>query len=265
MPKIVPLATRALGAEPGEPDLAALSGWVADHRGTAADLHAYRLDVSLAPELAAGIMFPCAGGLFCCERIRESLIGLNTGRDTAVEEIHVDASALIEDATLLAAQKREVWCALPAPHSLGITDTYYGDDDEWCDAITAAYRTIMRAMRDAGIGGHVLICDTVDEQEVSLLAGKKVLFYAPASDHNDLVPLMEYQREIAVSTMMLGKAIDLANEYEVHRWIIMDPDREGIRLALSHFDPDQVMAGGYCSDNCDTYWKKLVNHAVYVK
>lgn len=49
MPKIVPLATRALGGEPGIPDLATLAAWVADHRGTAADLTAYRLDVSLAP------------------------------------------------------------------------------------------------------------------------------------------------------------------------------------------------------------------------
>ena len=265
MPKIVPLATRALGGEPGIPDFATLAAWVADHRGTVADLTAYRLDVSLAPELSAGIIFPCAGGLFCRDRIRESLAGLNPDRDMVVGDIHVDAGALIEDATLLAAQKREVWCALPAPHTLVIRDRYYGDENEWCDAIIAAYRTLMRAMRDAGIGGHVLIGDTVDEREISTLAGKKVFFFAPAPAQTDLVLLMEYQRQVAVSTTMLERAIELANEYEVHHWIIMDPDKEGIQLILSHFDPDQVIAGGYCTDEDDTYWKKLVDRAVYVK
>ena len=33
MTKIVPLPTRAFGAEPGTPDVAALAGWVAEHRG----------------------------------------------------------------------------------------------------------------------------------------------------------------------------------------------------------------------------------------
>ena len=31
------------------------------------------------------------------------------------------------------------------------------------------------------------------------------------------------------------------------------------------FYPDQVTAGGYCTDACDTYWKKLVESAVYMK
>ncbi len=38
------------------PDVAALAGWVAGHRGIAADLHAYRLDRSLEPQIAAGII-----------------------------------------------------------------------------------------------------------------------------------------------------------------------------------------------------------------
>jgi hypothetical protein len=265
MPKVVPLATRALGAEPGVPDLAALTSWVAEHRGTAADLHAYRLDASLTPQLSAGITFPCAGGLFCRDRIRESLTGLNTARDRVTGDIHVDTGALAGDAGLLATLRKECWCALPAPRSLEITDEYYRDEGEWCDAITPAYRTLMRAMRDAGIGGHVLICKTADEQEISLLAGKKVLFFAPAPRQRDLEILMEHQRQVAVSTTMLETAIDLANRYEINRWIVMDPDEGGIRLALSHVDPDQVIAGGYCTDECDSYWKRLTEHSVYMK
>ena len=264
MPKVVPLPTRALGAEPGAPDPAALATWVADHRGAKADLHAYQLDCSLAPQLASGITFPCAGGLFCQDRIRECLIGLNAEMDAAVEEIHVETRALAEDAARLAAEKKGIWCALPAPSSLGIADRYYRDNEEWCAAMTNAYRTMMRAMRDAGVGGHVLICTTVDDQEVASLAGKKAFFFAPEPRGTTLETLMEYQREIAVSPKMLETAIDLANQYEVNRWIIVDPDKEAIRLALSHADADQVTGGGYCTEECGSYWEQIVKKAAYI-
>jgi len=265
MTKIVPLPTRAFGAEPGTPDVAALAGWVAEHRGTAVDLHAFRLDASLAPQIDSGIMFPCAGGLFCRDRILKSFAGLNDERNSVIGELDVDPGALIEDALMSAAQKKDVWCAFPAPHTLGITHRYYGDDDEWYDAITGAYRTLMRAMRDAGIGGHVIICDRVEETEISILSGKKIFFFAPAPDQEDLVTLMEYQQQVAAGNNMLETVFDLANEYDIHRFIMMDPDETGIRLALSHLDPDQVTAGGYCTDACDTYWKRLVESAVYMK
>jgi hypothetical protein len=265
MQKVVPLTTRALGAEPGTPDLARLTGWVAEHRGTAADLHAYRLDESLAPQISSGIIYPCAGGLFCRDRVRESLTGLNMTRDRAIGDIHVDTGTLADDATLISSLKKECWCALPTPLSLGITDEYYRDKEEWCDAITTAYRSLMRAMRDAGIGGHVLIGETSDELEISLLAGKKVFFFVPDPQPKDLETLMEHQRQVAINTRMLESAIILANEYAVNQWIVMDPDERGIRMALSHFDPDQVIAGGYCTNECNSYWERLTNHSVYRK
>jgi len=265
MPKEIPLTTRALGTEPGKPDLSSLSKWISKHRGIQADLMAYRLDASLAPELAAGISFPCAGGLFYHERIRECLTGLNNKQDTAIGEIQVDSAVLISDSILVTSQKNEVWCAFPAPHALGITDKYYGDDDEWYEAVTGAYRIMMRTMRDAGIGGHVLIDNTLDEREISALAGKKVFFFSPSPGKKDLALLMEYQRQIAVGNRMLDSAIDLANGYEINRWIVLNPDKEGIRFILSHCDPDQVVAGGYCTVESGTYWKNLVDSAVYIK
>jgi len=263
MPKIVPLPTRALGAEPGIPDRAALAGWIAERRGKAADLHTYRFDISLVPELAAGITYPCAGGLFLRERICGSLTGLNPARDTVTGDLHADTGFLTQDARLLVAERKEVWCALPAPLTLGVTDRYYGDNDEWCEAITSAYRTLMRAMRDEGIGGHVLICNRVDEQEISRLVGKKVFFFVPEPGQPDLALLMEYQRQAAIRPALLDTAMNLANQYEVHRWIVVDPDEEGIRRVLLQADPDQVMAGGYCTAGCETYWHDLVQGAVF--
>ena len=263
MAKIVPLETRAFGAEPGVPDVAALADWVARHRGVAADLHAYRLDRSLEPQLTAGITRPCAGGLFCRDRVRGSLCGLCG--DTVTTEIGVETGTIREDAGLITAQKKGAWCAIPAPHELGIADRYYNDEDEWNDALAGAYRTIMRAMRDAGIGGHVILCGKMNEAEISLLARDNVFFFPTAPDEESLRILMEHQRRVAVNKKMLEILFDLSNEYDLHQLVVMDPDDEAIRLALSHLDPDQIMAGGYCTDTSDTYWGKLVETAVYRK
>jgi len=267
MAKIVPLPTRAFGAEPGQPDVPALAGWIADHRGTAADLLAYLLDRSLAPQLEAGITDPCAGGLFCRDRVLGQLTGLNKKQDTATGEIDTEGTALAEDAAMLAAQKKNVWCALPAPHTLGITDAYYDDEGEWGEALADAYRRIMRDMRDAGIGGHVLVCKQADEEEIAALARPNVFFFVPGATKVDLGTLMECQRVVAVTPARLSDVFDLANEYELHRLIVTDPDNDAIRQALSHLDPDQVTVGGYCTDaeDPDAYWAALVKSAVYHK
>lgn len=263
MAKTIPLETRGFGAEPGMPDVAALAGWVAGHRGIAADLYAYQLDRSLEPQIVAGIIRPCAGGLFYRDRVRGSLCGIC--ENIVTDEIGAETGTVSEDAGFITAQKKGAWCAIPAPHELGIADRYYCDEDEWNDALAGAYRTIMRAMRDAGIGGHVLLCGMMNEADISLLARDNVFFFPTAPDEVSLRILMEHQRRVAVNKKMLETVFDLANEYDLHQLIVMDPDEEAIRLALSHLDPDQVMAGGYCTDACDTYWGKLMERAVYRK
>ena len=76
MGKRVNLSTRAFGAEPGVPDVITLASWVAEHRGMTADILTYHLDQSLAPQIAAGITMPCAGGRFYADRILSCLLGI---------------------------------------------------------------------------------------------------------------------------------------------------------------------------------------------
>jgi hypothetical protein len=123
----------------------------------------------------------------------------------------------------------------------------------------------MRAMRDAGIAGHVLICERAEEQEIAALARQNVFFFPPTPDRTALATLMEHQRQIAAGRKQLATVFDLANEYKLHHLIIMDPDAEAIRLALSHLDPDHVSAGGYCTGKGDAYWRTLVDAAWYTK
>jgi len=257
------LPTRAFGAEPGVPDVADLAQWIAEHRGTTADITTYRLFQSFAPQLSAGIGHPCAGGKFCADHIRSSLLGVVSG--CATDEIAVHAEALKEDAAGIVVQKRNSWCALPAPHMLGLTDGYYHDDEEWSDAITGAYGSIMRVMRDIGIAGHVLICDKVVVTEITALARQNVFFFQPDADRKSLECLMERQRQIAVHPKQLETVFNLMNEYDLRKIIIVDADAEAITHALSHLDPDQVSVGGYCLDEREDYWKNLVDAAVYTR
>jgi hypothetical protein len=255
------LPTRAFGTEPEVPDIPVLAEWVAKNLGKSGDLISFYLDQSLSVQLSFEITIPCAGGLFYKDRIMDSLAGID--RKTAVDEIAIKTEAVAKDARGIVSQKKNVWCALPAPHALGITDSYYHDEDEWHNAIAGAYRTLMRSMRDGGIGGHVLICDTIDERELSALARQKVVFFARDPDREGLAALMEYQRQVAVDRHHLAMAFDLAHEYEINTLIILDPDTESIALALAEFDPDHLMAGGYCTGDGEGYWNKLVASAGY--
>ena len=78
---------------------------------------------------------------------------------------------------------------MPAPHLLGIMDTYYDDKEEWNYAISGTYRTLMRSMRDVGISGYVLICDTLHEPEIEALVRQNVFFFPLKPDRQTLYAL----------------------------------------------------------------------------
>lgn len=255
------LATRAFGAEPGLPDVTGLADWIAEHRGRTADIITYRLDRSLAPQVPAGIGLSCAGGAFYGDRIRQCLAGVTGNR--AVGELHAETAAIVEDAAGIVVQAKGAWCAMPAPRELGITDTHYDDADEWSAAICEAYRHIMRTMRDTGVTGHVLIADRMDDTELSLLYRQKVFFFSPAPDRGSLEILLEHQRQVAAGKEQLEILFDLTTEYTLRRLFIVDPDPASIRLALSHLDPDQVVAAGYNAAGAEEYWKDIVSRAEY--
>jgi len=261
MAKRLLLATRALGGEPGLPEVQELADWIAEHRGRMADIVTYLLERSLAPQISAGIGTPCAGGRFYARRLLSVIDGVEEGR--AVREIHADLPEIVEDAAGIVVQRKGAWCALPAPHALGIHDDFYQDPDEWNDAICGVYRTILRSMRDTGVFGHVLICDRADADELAALARQKVFFFQPGADREGLGGLLEYQPQVAVEKKSLGLVPGLKEEYTVKRLCILDPDPAAIRLALAHFDPEQVIVAGYRTGDEASYWEGIVSSAWY--
>jgi hypothetical protein len=187
------------------------------------------------------------------------LSGVDDGKATA--EIVLDPLEIIQDAAQIASRAKGIWCALPAPHLLGITDAFYDDEEEWNDALAGIYRTLMRSMRDTGISGHVLICDTLEEAEVTSLIRQNVFFFIPEPVRHDLAFLMEHQPQIAVGRDRLDTLLDLTGEYDLRKVILVDPDSASISRALSFLDADQIIAGGYCTGSCESYWNNIVKHA----
>lgn len=256
MAKRFRLNTRGFGGEPAVPDVKTLAVWVGKHKGRTADILTYRLDQSLAPQIDAGIVKPCAGGRFYAERILASLAGVANGRATG--EIHAETCTMIEDAAGIVVQKKGAWCAVPAPHALGIQDDYYDDGMEWNAAICGAYRTVFRDMRDTGVDGHVVICDQIVDAELVGLNHVKVFFFEPEPDTASLARLLERQHQVAVPKDSLRTLLSLTDEYTVQKLFLIDPDPQAIALARTHLDPDQIVAGGYCTDDSEDYWKKIV-------
>src|SRR5665811_2518975 len=113
MKKRLNLATRAFGAEPAMPDIAALAAWIEENRGTAADIITYLLDQSLAPQVAAGISAPCAGGRFYKNRVMECLFGVEGGK--ATDEVYLNYQAILEDAAKIVVQKTVPGVPCPLP------------------------------------------------------------------------------------------------------------------------------------------------------
>lgn len=255
-PKRVPV--RSYGSEVPEPEARDLAGWIGTRKGIGGDLTSYLLEKSLEPQ--EGVDLPCAGGRIYRTRIRESIGGLEgnllTGEPSAA------TGPVEEDARWGASVKKGLLFCLPAPHLLGVQDGYYQDREEFCEGLSACCRQILRAMRDAGAGGHVLLGEDVRGEELERLAGPRTTFFFPELTGEDLPRLLERQGAVAVPRDLLGEALGLLDEFDLRHLTILDGREEDLRTALEYLDTGQVSLGGYCTKDCTVYWKDLVDRAV---
>lgn len=259
MAKTHTFRTVSLGSEPEPPDVQSVAEWVGLQRGSDADLASYLLESSLSPQVEAGVDTPCAGGIFYNRRIMESLSGIRSGDVTG--ELGSDPTLLQADARRVLSFHRGTRVGLPAPHILGISDSYYSDEEEVDAALCRQYRLLLRAMRDEGIPGHVILAERAVEIEIEQLAGKKVFFFLKEPDAESLSLLLEYQRSVAVKTDHLAILRDLWEEHEISSLLLLDPGEGDIREILGFLDPDRIQVGGYCSGEGPDYWEGLVRSA----
>ena len=262
---------RSFGSEVAEPSVEELAGWVRERKGEAGDLTSFLLEKSLDPQ--EGVDRPCAGGRIYRARMREAFEGLDG--DTLMAEPGVNTTFVEGDARWAASRAAGTWFAIPCPHLLGLKDGFSHDRGEFCEAVCGCYRQIMRAMRDAGAGGHVLIGEVVREDELEHLAGPRAFFFSPDLAKEDLSTLLEAQSSAAVPPALIPAVLGLLDEYDVRSVSILDGEREDLLAALEQLDPDQVTLGGYCGEGrrgreekgeeekgCGEYWKALVERAV---
>lgn len=258
MAKVRTVPVRSFGSEVEVPAVEDLAAWVREQRGSAADLTTYLLDRSLAVQ--TGVDIPCAGGLCYGDRWLSSLPGI---RDRVLVHDPDPFTGDVErDAAMLTGGRKGAWVGVPAPHRLNVRDEYFRDPEECCAALCGAYRQLMRAMRDRGIRGHVILAEAPDEYELEILAGSRAYYFVRNPGAHDLGEILEHQPRIAVPPALLAEVAALQDEYRIRSVALLDPMPEDLQAASELLDPGRIETGGYCTEACGEYWERLVERSL---
>lgn len=249
------LDARGFGGEAEIPSLAALAERLGERPGIEGDLATFRLLESLRPQVIAGIEVVSAGGEFYADRWRRAVGGVRDGviRDAPFPE----PGALVMDARAIGAEAQMPFATMPAPSRLNIRDRFFGDGTEADAAIRDVYGSLMRAMRDAGVAGHVLTTPAPAEEELADLASPFTFFYAPNPDADAIAALLEHQRPLAFPGKRVSGLAELLDQYGTRPIYLIDPTEEEIMAALEVLDHDHLHVGGFCPGDCETYWQRL--------
>jgi len=257
MAKRLKLPVRSLGSEVENPSLERLASWITDRHGQEGDLLTYKLEESLSCQ--EGVDIPAVGGRMYSPRFREALPGPKEGY--LLEEIILHPDQLVADATHMITLRKRLWFSIPAPHLLSARDSSESDSDERSYGAISAYRQVMRSMRDAGVQGHVLLCDRVIEEELERLTGRRQLVYCETADRQSLSLLLEYQTIVVVPASRLDLVLTMRDEFDISQVILVNPDPEHLHSALREYDPDTIVVGGYCRKECERYWTQIIGRA----
>ena len=164
-----------------------------------------------------------------------------------------DTTSFVADADLMVRTSRATRSALPAPDQIASCPSPSEEEEyeDFCDI----YSSILRDMRDMHVTGHILHADMVSPLELELLASGRTFFIKPEGDSESQGILLEYQDKIVLHTTRITILNDLIDQYDIKSLIILDPEKDGIRQALRHLDPDQISIGGYGTGSEEEYWK----------
>jgi len=247
----------SFGAEVTEPKITDLLDWVSGRRIFPCDLVTYKVEHSLGEQ--ADVDKPCYGGQYYRMRIATSLEDVSDGFLRG--EAALDVRMLLQDAKNALKMNKQVRACLPSPLSLAIEDGYYGDSEDFTGALCSLYRKVMRELRDAGIRGCVIIGEQFSSIELEELAGGKSFFFSPTSTSRVLSAVLEVQDAVALPAMRLTHLFELMNEYDVRKAALLDAGPQDFEKALRVFDPENLVAGGYATENDRDYWTELKNSA----
>lgn len=255
------LPLRSLGSEYlADPGSGVLVKWIAGQNGSRCDLISYKIEKSLLAQKKVDI--PCTGGVYYSKRLYESIGGLKA--DALCSEPY----PVLEDMSLDAQRVRKIrkgcYLALPAPSSLGISDYYFNDHQDFISALCEVYGKLMREQRDRGVKGHILISDRFSGIELEELSDPKIFFFSPSGGSKVISSILEFQQQIAVFPEKIDILFEVMPEYEVNSITVIDPVENDYEKLLSEFDPGSISTGGYCR-GCETdYWDRLKERSFVV-
>jgi hypothetical protein len=220
-----------------------------------ADLMTFRLLESARPQVAAGIGTVAGGGRFYADRLQNGIVGLEGG--VLREDPYPRPEDLVMDVRALSMLARSPFATVPAPSDLAIVDRYFSDPDEAGLAVRDVYKALMRSMRDAGVAGHVLLATAPSEDEVSDFASPTTFIFCPDADEETLAVLMEHQRPCVLHGHHVQRLAGLVDQFGRRPVYLLDPGEEEIGVAFDVLDPEYVRIGGFCMDDCESYWSNL--------
>lgn len=246
--------TISLGSEPDTPDVEELATFIADHRGYEADLISAQLFQSVTVQIRAGIDTPAAGGLFCHERMEKAL--------TWEEDLGAvqDPSSLLQDMPFITRRGVRLLSVHESPSLLGTGPS--PDDEEEFEEFCTGYNGLLRSLRDAGITGHVIHTRAPPEIELELLTSPKTILFVHEPEPAHLEELLEVTSTLVIPYDRVDTIPDLADQYQIRRLILVDPDAEALSVALSLLEPENIRVGGYAIGIEEEYWKKIGESAV---
>ncbi|MBN1433006.1 MAG: hypothetical protein JW931_09580 [Methanomicrobiaceae archaeon] len=245
---------KSLGSEYMEdPDVRDLANWIKDQKGSGCDLITYKLERSLLSQRRADI--PCTGGLYYSDRLSESIGGLKSGG--LCSEPYPVTTEMSQDAERIRKIRKGSHVALPVPSSLGISDYYFNDHQDFISSLCEVFKKLMREQRDRGIKGHILISDRFSRIELEELSGPKTYLFSPSGGSKVISSILEYQEKIAVFPDKIDSLFEIMPEYDLKAITLIDPGDKDLERLLSEFDPDSVLSGGYCRGCERDYWDDL--------
>lgn len=247
----------SFGAEVPDPEIQVLSEWVGGRRTYPCDLATYKVEHSLGEQVEVDM--PCYGGMYYGMRIISALENVSEGFLRG--EPALDYGMILQDAKMSLKIRKHVRLCLPSPLSLGIEDGYYGDFDEFSGELCHLYQKLMRELRDHGIRKCVIIGERFSSIELDELTSGKSFFFSPDSTSRVLSSILEVQDMVAVPVYRLAHLFELVNTYDVRRAALLDAGPMDFERALSTFDAEQLIAGGYSNGAGTDYWNDLKKKA----
>jgi hypothetical protein len=69
--------------------------------------------------------------------------------------------------------------------------------------------------------------------------------------------ILEYRQNIVIYPNKIPVLTEIMNEYEVKSLTVVDGKKNDFKELMNHFDPENIISGGFEKPGNPDYWKKI--------